>query len=329
MKRKISSIFFAAVLAVTGISGVYAVPAFAEEDSDEAAETETFEIAVNEDGGTATLVNDSDVSIQEPAYTPGSDENANGTLVVTEQDGTVHTFEDIELDEGSSYTILEKIGFLYVTDPQDEDVWYYEDAPEMTLDTPVTMYALTDVNIREEMDTSSESLGQAQTGSEVEVAGGAPEWLKVTQGDVSGYIAARYLTADEEDLQEAQEEDATRTEAEEAALAAAEEAAGGSEDASVYDDADAYASDAGGYYYDDADAYASDAGGYYYDDADAYASDAGDYASDTGDYTYDDADAYASDAGGYTYEAVYDCDGSGNGYYEITDAEGNVTYEDF
>ncbi len=320
MKRKISgkmgSIFLSALLAVTGISGAFAFPAFAEEET---AEEETFEISVNENGGTATLINDTDTAIEEPAYTPGSDENASGTLTVTEEDGTVHNFDDIKLDEGSEFTILEKIGFFYVTDPKDEDTWYYEDASEKTLDVPVTMYALTSVNIREGMDTSSESLGQAETGSEVEVTGGAPEWLKVTQGDVSGYIAARYLTADEEDLAEAQDEDAARAEAEEVALAAAEEAAVSTDtDTSVYDDVDDYASDAGGYYYDDVDDYASDAGGYYYDDADDYASDAGGYSDS------------ASDTGDYTYEAVYDCDGSGNGYYEITDSSGNVVgYEDF
>ncbi|MCC8102499.1 MAG: SH3 domain-containing protein, partial [Clostridiales bacterium] len=78
------------------------------------------------------------------------------------------------------------------------------------------------VTVRESADGSSEALGYADRGSELEVLGGTSTWFLITQGDLTGYVAARYLTVDAEEAQAAVEAEEN---AQAAAAAAAQEAA--------------------------------------------------------------------------------------------------------
>ncbi len=289
----------AALLAVSA-TGVFAAAEEAENG------TGTFEVEAGENG-TVTLTNDTGAAISEVTYTE-ADDASGGSLLITEEDGTEHTFENVDLTEEQNYNIIAKFSFFYVIgeeyeeegeDEAREEVWNYEDADGIELDEPVTMYVLADMNIRAEGDTDAEIVGSADVGTEVEVSGGTPIWFSVTQGDTEGYIAARYLTEDEEEAEEAAEAAAAAAETEETLSTQTEaqteaqpettqsetaqtetqsetaqsettqtEAQSGTED--VDGDADPYASDAGGYYYEvDGVTYQdvapdSDAGGYYY-----------------------------------------------------------------
>ncbi len=303
-----------------------------------AQETETFEVAINEDGEVVTLKNETEIGFSDVAYTFGEGE-AEGTLLITQEDGTEHTFEDEDLTEDSDYDVIEKLSFLYVVggDSKDDGFWSYENADEVKLSEPVTMYVLADMNIREEADLDADIIGAADVGSEVEVIGGTPVWFAVVSGDVNGYIAARYLTEDQEEAAEAA-----------AAKTATSETAQSETSSNVDDDANPYISDAGDYYYQvDGVWYQdvspdSDAGGYYYQvDGEWYEdvapdSDAGGYfyyeTDDGSRYRIMDSDAVSvgydedetefdgvdedSDAGGY----VEDIDGDVDPY--VSDADG-------
>ncbi len=308
MIKKLSSVVLAGILFVTAATGTFAMNVSASEadvSAAEAAETESeelsteaeeiaeqeFTVEIGADAETKTIVNKTDVSIAEVTYEINADtptdtaqneevqeEQSNGVLLINEEGGAVHTFEDVDLTSASDYSIVEKLSFLFVkgTDSNGEEIWFYETAEDVTLDEPVAMYTVGMVNIREEPDGDSTLLATAERGSEVEVAGGTSKWFLVTQDDVSGYVAARYLTEDEAEAEAAVEAESTARAAAEAAAAA--QAAAEAAAAQSYSYSDSYSSSA------------------------------------------------PTEVG---REAIYDCDGSGNGYYEITYSDGSVGYEDF
>ncbi len=265
-------------------------PAAAEESEGEA---ETFELVLSESGESVTLSNDTGEFVSDMIFTEG--EESGGTLLITEEDGTEHVFEDADLTGASYYDVIEKLSFFYVkgVDDEGEEIWIYETGGERELSEPVTMYTLDELNIRADADWDAEILGTAAVGTEVEVTGVTPIWFTVAEEDGPAYMAARYLTTDREEMEEAAAAAAEYSSGEEQAETDSD--SDGDEDSydsdtdSYYEDDVAYDSDAGGYYEDDV-AYDSDAGGYYEDDVD--------YDSDAGGYYTDDVDA-DSDAGGY------------------------------
>ncbi|MCD7735623.1 MAG: SH3 domain-containing protein, partial [Lachnospiraceae bacterium] len=197
------------------------------ETETEAAVVEPTEIEVAADGETVVVTNSTGLAIVSVAFEEASAENteseetesgeaetevveteaaesadseASALLVVTEADGTTHTLEDVDFTGLTNLTLVQKIGFLFLTgtDGSGESTCFYEVAEDVVLDEPVTMYTTGMVNIREEADGSSTLLGSADRGSEVQVLGGTSKWFQVTQGDITGYVAARYLTENAE-----------------------------------------------------------------------------------------------------------------------------------
>ncbi|MCC8051337.1 MAG: SH3 domain-containing protein [Clostridiales bacterium] len=288
--KKAGSILLAAVVTVSGLASATSFAVCAEEaetevetEAESEAVAEVTELELTVDGETVVVTNESGLYIESIAFEAAEDEAEDETeaeteaaeaeeaaataLVVTEEDGTVHTFADASVDGLSNLKLTSKIGFVFFvgTDSSGDEKYYYETADDVVLDEPVTMYTTGMVNIREEADGSSTLLGTAARGSEVEVLGGSSKWFLVTQGDVTGYVAARYLTESTDEAQAAVDQEASARAALEAQAAAAAAAA-------------------------------------------AAASSSSDIVS---------------------REAVYDCDGSGHGYYIITHSDGSVTYEDF
>ncbi len=219
---RIKKSVFAAVMVLFTLSVFPAarqISAFAAEAEELSTEMESgaeAALAVSAEGQTVTLTNVSDRSIAEVSYDYSSDAPSGPILSVTEEDGTVHTFEEADLTEASDYSLCAKLAFLYVwgTDAGGEEVWFYETAEEQMLDASVPMYTESNVNIRREQDIDSEILGTADLGSEVEVLGGTPKWFLVNWNGLTGYISARYLREGTEEETEAESEAAAEEEAE-------------------------------------------------------------------------------------------------------------------
>ncbi|MCD8014235.1 MAG: SH3 domain-containing protein [Lachnospiraceae bacterium] len=304
--KKAGSILLAALMSVSGLTGACAFSVSAEEETEMGTETaaeaeaEVTELEITVDGETLTVTNATGLDILMLTYDTGNagdeaeadaaeaeeDDEAGEAaeeaeaeteaeadasepqVIATEADGTAHTFASVDFTGLSDLTIIEKIGFLFLygTDSSGEKKNFYEVADEVTLDESVTMYATGQVNIREAADGSSSVIGSVARGGEVQVLGGTSAWFKITQDDITGYVAARYLTMEESEAEAAVAQESEARSALEAAAAAA--AAASSQ----------------------------------------------------------------SSSGGTTEvsrEPVYDCDGSGHGYYIITYSDGSVAYVDF
>ncbi len=301
----------AALLAFSA-SGLSAAAQEAEEQ-----ESGIFALALPESGETVTLTNDTEETIADVIYTE-EESGTEGSLLITEEDGTEHAFEDADLAEASDYDVIEKLSFFYVVgeDGEDEEFWLYENADEVELSEPVTMFVLADMNIREEADQDADIIGSADAGSEVEITGGTPIWFSVVSGDENGYIAARYLTEDQEEANEAAEAAAVeddseteqpetdQTETEQPETEQPETEQSGTDqseeqtESAAEDDSDVnpYESDAGGYYYQ--------VDGVWYEDV-APDSDAGGYYYQVDGEWYEDV-APDSDADGYFYYETAD-----------------------
>ncbi|MCD7832779.1 MAG: SH3 domain-containing protein [Lachnospiraceae bacterium] len=260
---KAGSMLLAAVLGVSGACGAGTF-VFAEEEAETAVaelETETVEdteaaepaeVEVTLDETALTIRNETGFAVSEvsaadlTADEDGENDAEEGTdsdsaestgeepaglaLVFTLEDGTEHVFEVSEASELialADLTLTEKIGFFFLsgTDANGDAKFFYETADEITLEESVTMYAIGSVTIREEADGSSEALGYVDRGSEVEVLGGTSAWFLVKQSETTGYVAARYLTADEAEAQAAVEAEASAQAAAQAAAAAQDAAA--------------------------------------------------------------------------------------------------------
>jgi len=173
-------------LIVSNATGIAVEPVSAGgavEDADGAEDTDS-ESAENADAETAEAA---DSETAEGADTESAEDDAAVVLVFTTEDGTVHTFEIADAEELTALTDLtltEKIGFffLYGTDGNGDAKYYYETADEITLEEAVTMYTTGQVTVRESADGSSEALGYADRGSELEVLGGTSTWFLITQG---------------------------------------------------------------------------------------------------------------------------------------------------
>lgn len=124
-------------------------------------------------------------------------------LVLTEEEGTVHTFQDVRADKWKEPVLTEEFGILYVTyqDEENEEQEALEDAEEKNLETPVTVYATTEVNIRETPDTASQSLKVTKAGEEWTAIAVLPGWVKVEGNGVTGYVHHEYVTEDKEQIE--------------------------------------------------------------------------------------------------------------------------------
>lgn len=210
------SIVTAASLAVSAPVAVFAEDAAAQEaeaqDSDGEATAEDFTIAF--DGGELSVTNQTTQTIKEAKLVEAaaddseeadnSEETADASkeakmdLVLTEEDGTEHTFQDVTVDKWKDAVLVNSYEFLYINykDESGKDQEAAETADERTFDEPITMFVSANVHVRKEADKESESLKVAALGDEFKVIAAVPGWFKVENGDDTGYVFHSYLTED-------------------------------------------------------------------------------------------------------------------------------------
>ena len=210
------SIVTAASLAVSAPAAVFADDAAAQEaeakDSDGEATAEDFTIAF--DGGELSVTNQTTQAIKEAKLveaaaddskeaddseeTADASKEAKMNLVLTEEDGTEHTFQDVTVDKWKDAVLVNSYEFLYINykDESGKDQEAAETADERTFDEPITMYVSANVHVRKEADKESESLKVAALGDEFKVIAAVPGWFKVENGDDTGYVFHSYLTED-------------------------------------------------------------------------------------------------------------------------------------
>lgn len=210
------SIVTAASLAVSAPAAVFAENAAAQEaeaqDSDGEATAEDFTIAF--DGGELSVTNHTTQTIKEAKLVEAaaddseeadnSEETADASkeakmdLVLTEEDGTEHTFQDVTVNKWKDAVLVNSYEFLYINykDESGKDQEAAETADERTFDEPITMYVSANVHVRKEADKESESLKVAALGDEFKVIAAVPGWFKVENGDDTGYVFHSYLTED-------------------------------------------------------------------------------------------------------------------------------------
>lgn len=228
--------------------------------------------------------------------------------------GEVHTFEDVRADKWKEPVLTEEFGFLYITylDEEEEKQECCEKAEEKELEAPVTVYATTEVNIRETADTTSASLKVAALGDELKAIASVPGWVKVEIAGVTGYIHHEYVTEDKSEI------DALTVEKQAAQTTPQEEKTTNTDNSqsSNYQEPD--------YGYDEP-SQPSNSG----------SSSNNNSSSNSGSSSNDNTSSEESggdDSGEVTEigrEAFDDCDGSGHGYYEITYSDGSVSYEEY
>ena len=148
-------------------------------------------------------------------------------LVLTEEDGTVHTFENADVENWTEPSLVSFFDFLYVVykDASGAEQEVFETADEYDFEKPVTMYASTSVHIRKEADKESESLKVTQLGDEYQATGAAPGWFHVKSGDIEGYAYYTYFTEDKAAVDALIKKQQEEKAAQEAAAAAAAQAA--------------------------------------------------------------------------------------------------------
>lgn len=210
------SIVTAVSLAVSAPAAVFAEDAAAQEaeaqDSDGEATAEDFTIAF--DGGELSVTNQTTQTIKEAKLVEAaaddseeadnSEETADASkeakmdLVLTEEDGTEHTFQDVTVDKWKDAVLVNSYEFLYINykDESGKDQEAAETADERTFDEPIIMYVSANVHVRKEADKESESLKVAALGDEFKVIAAVPGWFKVENGDDTGYVFHSYLTED-------------------------------------------------------------------------------------------------------------------------------------
>lgn len=258
------SIVTAASLAVSAPAAVFAEDAAAQEaeaqDSDGEATAEDFTIAF--DGGELSVTNQTTQTIKEAKLVEAaaddseeadnSEETADASkeakmdLVLTEEDGTEHTFQDVTVDKWKDAVLVNSYEFLYINykDESGKDQEAAETADERTFDEPITMYVSANVHVRKKADKESESLKVAALGDEFKVIAAVPGWFKVENGDDTGYVFHSYLTEDKAAVdalvKAKQEADAAAAQAaqQQAAAAAAQPAQKTEVSRQAYDDCD-------------------------------------------------------------------------------------------
>lgn len=243
------SIVTVASLAVSAPAAVFAEDAAAQEaeaqDSDGEATAEDFTIAF--DGGELSVTNQTTQTIKEAKLveaaaddskeadnseeTADASKEAKMNLVLTEEDGTEHTFQDVTVDKWKDAVLVNSYEFLYINykDESGKDQEAAETADERTFDEPITMYVSANVHVRKEADKESESLKVAALGDEFKVVAAVPGWFKVENGDDTGYVFHSYLTEDKAAVdalvKAKQEADAAAAQAAAAAAQAAQQQA--------------------------------------------------------------------------------------------------------
>ena len=257
--------------------------------------TDTQEVTVKNQTGYALTAGDlEDAKESEDADKDADKEEASTgkTLTVTGEDGTDHVFENVDPDSWTDPVIYDEYGFLYIkyqdADKKDQEI--AETADEKEWDSPLTMYLLSNVNVREQADKESKSLKVLSTGTEVKAVAIVPEWIKIETDEVTGYIYHSYITENKEAADAKVKEEKEAKEAKEKAAAEAAAAQAAASQSSSYDNSSDYS----------------------YQEP-----------------SYSEPAAQPAAPYEVSRQQYDDCDGSGHGYYEITYSDGSVSYENY
>lgn len=272
------------------------------EDADEkkiedlTIKTDTQEVIIkNQSGHTLTVesLKESNESDDNDKNAPKKEASVKKVLTITDDD-TKHVFENIEPDSWTDPIIYDEYGFLYIKyqDAEKKDQEIAEIADEKELDTPLTVYLLSNVNVREKADEESKSLKVLSMGTELKAIAIAPEWIKIESDDLTGYIYHSYITENKEtaDAKVKEEKEAKEKAAAQAAQEQAAQEQEAAASASSYDETDDST---------------------YQETDDSYSETEEQEVYEVSRQQYDD------------------CDGSGHGYYEITYSDGSVSYEEY
>lgn len=275
------------------------------EETDEKAEdlvikTDTQEVTVKNQSGhalTAGELKDTEKADNADKDTEKKEEteetSAGKSLTITDEDGTDHIFENVDPDSWADPVIYDEYGFLYIKyqDDQKKDQEIVETADEKEWDSPLTMYLLSNVNIREEADKESKSLKVLSTGAEVKAVAIVPGWIKIQVDELTGYVYHSYITENKEaaDAKVKEEKEAKAAKEKAAAEAAAAQAQAAASETSSYDSSEDYSQD----------------------------------------QSSSQPAAQPQQPYEVSRQQYDDCDGSGHGYYEITYSDGSVSYEEY
>ncbi len=117
-------------------------------------------------------------------------------LVLSEENGVIHTFPDVRADKWKEPKIIEQLGMLYVEflDEENQKQDASEETEERNLEASVIVYATTEVNVREKPDIASQSLKVTKAGEEWRAVAVLPGWVKVEGNGITGYVHHEYMT---------------------------------------------------------------------------------------------------------------------------------------
>ena len=257
MKKRMIETILSLVLTVTVVSGAPVLTFAAEETAAEQDDAGTEETAAADfQVGDLTVKNTASVNVKsaeiketvkenseskdtaeegktEDKAEENTEEEKISNLVLTMEDGTEHTFEDVNTEDWTEPTLYEEYGLFYISykDAKGKDQEAAEKADEKKLDEEKTVYASTKVNVREEPSTDAKAVKIVVLGAEFKAEAVCPGWIKVKGETIEGYISHLYVTEDKEEIdkllaeQKAAEEAAAAAAAQAQAAAAAQAAA--------------------------------------------------------------------------------------------------------
>ena len=244
MRRRMMETILGLVLTVTVVAGTPAMT-FAAEDT--ATEQEAAGTVEDFQAGDVTVKNTTTVNVKTAEITeavkkaeePKADEaDAKETdakeadakestteekinnLVLTMEDGTEHTFEDVKPEEWKEPSLYEEYGMFYISykDANGKEQEAVEQADEKAFDAEKTMYTTAKVNVRVAPSTDAEVVKIVILGAEFKATAVCPGWIKVKGETIEGYVSHLYVTEDKEKVDKLLAE---KKAAEEAAAAAA------------------------------------------------------------------------------------------------------------
>lgn len=195
-----------------------AAEATAETEAQETQEETAEDFAITAGDQSIDVKNETAITVKEAAYA-AEEGKETGILSVTEEGGTVHTFENVTMGEWKEVTFVEEYGFVYVKyqDGNGQNMELVETADEKELEEPVTVYAVDNANVRSEAKTDSSASYVTTVGEKATVTAVVPGWLKIQIGGKEGYSYHSFFT---EDKEKADAELSKRREAQAAAQAA-------------------------------------------------------------------------------------------------------------
>ena len=224
MKRKWMYMYLGAAAAMLGMTtpvmAAETEEMVSEAESDATVLTET-DVTLEADGAEIVIINETDRMIESGKVIEEEVEEDSCTVVFTAEDGE-HTFENVKPGEWKDPRLTDDQGFLYVqyTDAEGNSREAAETAEPATPEGEFSVWALTDVNMREEASSASEIVAVVGLGDECKVLAFLPGWYQVEYKGEEGYINHRFLSDDQADAEAAAKQEQAAADAAAAAAAA-------------------------------------------------------------------------------------------------------------